>query len=50
MNIVNYVLAFVAVTTVGMLYDRYSKKYYPDENDRDEKFDELTGRNISGTA
>ena len=31
MNIVNYVLAFVAVTTVGMLYDRYSKKYYPDE-------------------
>jgi len=31
MNIINYVLAFVAVTTVGMLYDRYSKKYYPDE-------------------
>lgn len=31
MNIVNYVLAFIAVTTVGMLYDRYSKKFYPDE-------------------
>ena len=31
MNIVNYVLALVAVTTVGMLYDRYSKQYYQDE-------------------
>ena len=31
MNIVNYVLVFIAVTTVGMLYDRYSKKFYPDE-------------------
>jgi hypothetical protein len=31
MNIVNYVLAFIAVTTIGMLYDKYSKKFYPDE-------------------
>ena len=31
MNIVNYVLVFIAVTAIGMLYDRYSKKFYPDE-------------------
>ena len=31
MNIVNYLLVFIAVTTIGMLYDRYSKKFYPDE-------------------
>tara|TARA_X000000368_G_scaffold194831_1_gene153736 strand:+ start:408 stop:1379 length:972 start_codon:yes stop_codon:yes gene_type:complete len=31
MNIVNYLLVFIAVTTIGMLYDRYNKKFYPDE-------------------
>jgi len=31
MKIVNYVLVFIAVTAIGMLYDRYSKKFYPDE-------------------
>ena len=31
MNIVNYVLVFIAVTAIGMLYDRYSRKFYPDE-------------------
>ena len=31
MKIVNYILVFIAVTAVGMLYDRYSKKFYPDE-------------------
>ena len=31
MDIVKYVLAFIAVTTVGMLYDRYSKKFYADD-------------------
>ena len=31
MKIVNYVMAFIAVTAIGMLYDRYSKKFYPDE-------------------
>ena len=24
-------MAFIAVTAIGMLYDRYSKKFYPDE-------------------
>ena len=27
MNITNYVLTFIALTTVGILYDKYSKKY-----------------------
>ena len=31
MKIVNYILVFIAVTAIGMLYDRYSKKFYPDE-------------------
>ena len=31
MNIVNYLLVFIAVTTIGMLYDRYSRKFYPDD-------------------
>jgi len=31
MKIVNYVLVFIAVTAIGMIYDRYSKKFYPDE-------------------
>ena len=31
MKIVNYVLVFIAVTAIGMLYDRYSKKFYADE-------------------
>jgi len=31
MKIVNYILVFITVTAVGMLYDRYSKKFYPDE-------------------
>jgi len=30
MKIVNYILVFIAVTAIGMLYDRYSKKFYPD--------------------
>jgi len=31
MKIVNYVLIFIAVTAIGMLYDKYSRKFYPDE-------------------
>ena len=31
MKIVNYMMVFIAVTAIGMLYDRYSRKYYPDE-------------------
>jgi hypothetical protein len=31
MKIVNYVLVFIAVTAIGMLYDKYSRKFYPDE-------------------
>jgi hypothetical protein len=31
MKIVNYVLVFIAVTAIGMLYDKYSRKFSPDE-------------------
>jgi hypothetical protein len=31
MKIVNYVLVFIAVTAIGMLYDKYNRKFYPDE-------------------
>ena len=31
MNLVRYVTMFIILTTIGMLYDRYSKKYFPDE-------------------
>ena len=31
MKIVNYMMVFIAVTAIGMLLSRYSRKYYPDE-------------------
>ena len=35
MNITNYVLTFIALTTVGILYDKYSKKYDLNNEERD---------------
>ena len=31
MNLVRYFMVFIVLTTLGMLYDRYSKKYFADE-------------------
>ncbi len=31
MNLVRYFMVFIILTTIGMLYERYSKKYFPDE-------------------
>ena len=31
MKIVQYVMIFILLTTVGMLYDRYKRKFMPDE-------------------
>ena len=31
MKIVKYVTIFILLTTIGMLYDRYIKKFFPDE-------------------
>mgnify|MGYP001317080850 CR=1 FL=1 len=35
MNITNYILTFIALTTVGILYDKYSKKYDLNNEERD---------------
>ena len=35
MNLTNYVLTFIALTTVGILYDKYSKKYDLNNEERD---------------
>ena len=31
MKLLNYVMFFILMTTVGMLFDRYKKKFFPDE-------------------
>ena len=31
MNFVRYITMFIILTTIGILYDRYMKKYFPDE-------------------
>ena len=31
MKIVQYIMLFILLTTVGMLYDRYKRKFFPDE-------------------
>ena len=31
MNVVRYITMFIILTTVGILYDRYAKKFFPDE-------------------
>ena len=35
MNITNYILTFIALTTIGMLYDKYSKKFDLNNEERD---------------
>jgi hypothetical protein len=37
MKIVNYLFAFVIITSIGMLYDRYLKKYDLDSTENNEK-------------
>ena len=31
MNVVRYITIFIILTTIGILYDRYVKKFFPDE-------------------
>ena len=31
MNVVRYITIFIILTTIGILYDRYIKKFFPDE-------------------
>lgn len=35
MNITNYILTFIILTSIGILYDKYSKKYDLNNNERD---------------